>query len=769
MTYKSSRPSKRGKHSPTARRVTLAAPGRNKVKQAKIQHGRPRVAKGVRSVENYVEASLHKDATAAAQSRLGSYALETKSEFREDLIVSINPYHLSQFIFGYVTSVLSSSDSFSTPMDAYKISKYFLRNMSNPLENYDSDEITLSNWPKPLLALAASLRPRSVGNYNYIPTWDWVDDNGSRAFDSDTSMDFYLGFNYYLIRDETTNLNGYLSGNNGTPRNEYPLYMAKLMAPYNSQFDLVPVSDIDKYDCKDASAFCFSVPISQTFGLYKTSNDPLFVSCTTGSIGGYTTYYLKAVGSAGSETPVHHPWLASLRLGTQSRVDLGQAREFVNEYSRMSKFTIPCYSPPSTVGYLRNNMHIYTNQALLKQVPGVRTLQQINGKLSYLYNSDPTWQQLFSNWDVNVLGYLLLKKQLKRYSGTQIGVFFSGSQAIHSEPLYLHSGTSQLSAVKIPQQVDDLISTLSLAIIGPKSNRSIIIPWVSLLPLNETYYNITDLSVNFTGTDPKSFGPMVSASTPAGITNNRCPVNSPVVTWKRGEAFGARICNMTPPRFTGETLLDCAVTTTPGYNGISGIVSTRKINDVLSSFILNNIAAVSYLISYTNEPTTVSHVYGMKNTKYYDNKLNPTEMRLSSTDNGFVTPGTLSSNNSDNRGPDNNFVRSTLASLVPTHGEYCGPDYSAGERGAPLPKSGKYGVAPIDPLDGICKTHDEAYGRAELIKDKSERLDAIYAADQEFADSFDSLSVEDKSAYGRLAAIYFRNKPSHRAYGRRDE
>ncbi|MFY1927702.1 hypothetical protein ACOTDZ_31495, partial [Achromobacter dolens] len=71
-----------------------------------------------------------------------------------------------------------------------------------------------------------------------------------------------------------------------------------------------------------------------------------------------------------------------------------------------------------------------------------------------------------------------------------------------------------------------------------------------------------------------------------------------------------------------------------------------------------------------------------------------------------------------------------LASLVPIYGNWCGPDWSAGQRGGELSRDelvrgaafkrpGVDGTAQESPLDAMCKDHDLAYFDAKGQPDEA--------------------------------------------------
>jgi len=93
-----------------------------------------------------------------------------------------------------------------------------------------------------------------------------------------------------------------------------------------------------------------------------------------------------------------------------------------------------------------------------------------------------------------------------------------------------------------------------------------------------------------------------------------------------------------------------------------------------------------------------------------------------------------------------------LNRLIPRHGNYCGPGWTAGkdtfsEEVIPSP-DGTYLVAPVDEEDAICKRHDEAYGRAKNDPRK------VYLADEEMVNDLKSLSLDKGlSNYGASAKL----------------
>lgn len=58
-----------------------------------------------------------------------------------------------------------------------------------------------------------------------------------------------------------------------------------------------------------------------------------------------------------------------------------------------------------------------------------------------------------------------------------------------------------------------------------------------------------------------------------------------------------------------------------------------------------------------------------------------------------------------------------MGSIVRIHGNYCGPDWTAGEnisaRGYTL-RGGQFDVKPVDWLDRLCLEHDRSCGASEL-------------------------------------------------------
>lgn len=713
-------------------------------------------------------------------------------ETTEDIAVPINPYLLYQYVAGFVRSTLAASDRNQDITYAEQMAFYYFRNI------LQIETVTVSTWPRALLELGYSLRPRRCGRYNYS-----VDDtlvNGwvqALSTTANLAVAQNIGFDSIQFVAPQTAPAGFCTASSpfiSTP-GEQPI--TRWQYSHATQLDLVNVIEGASLDKGDASAFAFDVGGPQNYqGVAGFQQVAVFAQCgydTTTS----TAYYISATSAAGLETPISRPHLAKLRLGTL----MGGNNTTMFAYTgptinRIPIRTVPVVSLPGTLGYAHATKLVGSDPQM-KPVPAFNMVQAIIDRINQIATlvSTSIWGLAgggFAFSDIVVFSYSIYKHMLRKYSGAEVGCQFGKTGSAANLPDYygLHSNDSVFESVRIPENIMKLLGS-QLAYID---NLGALIPLAAL-------FDITTVSntagVTYSGTSSYGTFPVGAYSnySQRALTQN----SNIAVKWKNMERYMAQYTNMRYLSQYGPSFLDATFLLDISAAKYSGLASRRRITDLYLAQCFN----LSSCISYTNTQAQLglaNNGGGGDQLAYYDHQFKQRCRRdLSGWDvvsdvnkinalDGLVSAGISTSNFSSNTGPDNvdpnarsrpsaayesnpgsgvssddvGLLTKLRNHMVPTHGNYCGPGWTAGERhGNPEMKDGKYLVPAVDALDEECQLHDEAYKHAKGDTEK------LRNADLEFARRLAALEVHGGlSPYGHAAKHYFGQRPS---MGGRDE
>lgn len=707
--------------------------------------GSKKVIKGAKGVGSVPEKSRRRDVV----------RVEKIDESLEDVYVPINPYHLFQFIHGYFTSAMKVTDSALVGNTIPRISIAFLIYIKDPLSGYNQ------RWPKPLLELAAQLRARRVGRTAYAPNWEAVDDfyhysRTSVGWLADPAnsgvMIQYFDLNTVSASGFNPNIASTMTFDAADNRT-----IREFLIMYESYFEFHDVLRMDELDDKSGSAFAFA---SQNPSLFMSSNN---VNATSlihlSGFSGTAPLWSMAIGSVASETKITKPWVSHLKLGTNF-VGMNTPTVFPQgAFQRANVSSLSCVATPGLIGYKMANK--IKGSAILKQVPSIGILNGIVSKLETIgaQIGAPFTSALGGN-DVKLYAYCIFRRMLSQYAGSSVGLYIGEFAPRVSHPLEMHYNDEVVCGVRLPEPISDFIGAASSYYDG----EGLIIPCITLVsPAAVT------VTLSYTGTPVSDLA-----------TNTLCPtiVFRVMQKFKELEILFASYCNMRKMGNYGKSLLDTTLFVSDLK--VVGLAARRSLTQDRVSYVLTRGGAISYSVSpigTSNDMTSwasdrlhYNHTYRQTHRKDLGTSSDIPGWSIFSKYDGYVLPGTLSTNIEGNDSP------SAVPLQAPEHlmstqervvhaikdsgskalglqwGNYCGYNWSGGMRGGKPPmRDGKYLATPLSREDEACKEHDEGYFHAgrdpELVR----------AADKKFVERLDGLAKENLlSIGGKLAREYFR-------------
>jgi len=687
---------------------------------------------------------------------------------------------LFQYIYGFCTACLSGTDRPVDLNSANRAAVYYFFSMNGLLDG--NPAVSVTSWPRAMLRLYWSLRPRKVGKYNYVPDFRGVVALGPTSF---IPSDGTVGVNVYTIQSPTPDATNFLPISNVSVTAADDTALSIWHANHAERLDLVPIIGSEKLDCKDASAFSFDPN-----GLNPLTAIPSIVNgIQIVSIVGFnasTYYYMTSDSTSANETRQGDKDLAKLRLCTL----FPTAGTPIVPNQRRTKYTTECLTLPGTLGY-KHAVGKLGKDPQLKLVPGLGAINHIISKLEAFgvaTRLGAGWTNSFSQSDIIYLGYLLWKRHTRRYAGSTVGARIwnmNGISLLEADPSEVHIDDASIDILKLPENIVRAISSQSIF----NDNDGALLPLAARIDVSL----IATPVLTYSGTASYPTVTYTSLTQCTGVNNADL-----LSKLKALENSIAQYTNLVYPVFVG-SMLDTTILRNIYNTGastlVSGVVSRRALTGPFLAKVMSQIPLVSYTTSNAQKVTTVTdtqssntiydHTYKQKNRKDFSGYDSMTTLTKMCVTDGLVQPGNLTANIAGNKGPDFNLPPSPLgaprerlfegrdlpqtmkssmyklaARLVPRKGKYCGPGWTAGvETAVTDPYLGTHGyrVPPTDDEDAICKMHDEDYGRAVNSAD-------IQRADRKMVERLDKLSEEKGlSLYGYAArfAIGIKGADTH--------
>jgi hypothetical protein len=703
------------------------------------------------------------------------------NEEEEDISVNVNAQSICQYIYSVLLRPLGGVDNLVEQQNVLQMTRTIFTNFDGLPDEYGNVGL-----PRAIIRLRKALEPRKIGRYTFTTNWDNLNlvqnDIGTNGF-----LVSNCGFNapYPTGSFDTS---GFNVTTPVTPYlNEYQ--MSQILSQYSGRYDLIPYNDFVD-DRTDASAFAYSIqdPIP------STSQWGSFIAYIVGFDNSGNPLYVKQSGVAACETKIKRPDLAALRLGTQTiKCVSSVSPSSTTNSTRCPNYICKVTTTPSLSGYNSGTKRI-RGIVQLKPTPVTLAVQNILDRLeaivvhgdtsaaNVLYNK---WIATFSSNDVLVLCFNWFRAFHMQYTGAHPGTVLyqsnsNSSAVLNCNNLEYHAGSDVFTMCKVPQPIMESLGTHA-----PYMDKlGTILPWwVSFAGAGLTHNVIA--SGTYTGSSTITTIP--AAEYNSGSFNGGLAV---VTKYKSLEDLLAMYVNLNVFAKSGQSLLDCSLLVdgqSTAFGNVLGLHTRRP----LSTYILDAVRSTAGWTTYDvqNVPTSTLNfnegvnINNKEYRQYYRRDFSGFDtlggLQKSTWYDGVVNSG-QTSNISDNTGTnhpagdpifspprelsaDTQFI-SKLNRLVPRHGQYCGPGWTAGidsADGDPPLVNGKYSVEPVDVEDSICKRHDEAYALSGNDPTK------LGEADREMVSSLEKLrSAGQLSLYGNAALVAIRAK-SHLRHGDR--
>jgi len=629
-------------------------------------------------------------------------------------------------------------------------------------------------WPRALAELAWALSPRRCGQYNYSLHWTAVVSAGANASANGFQQN-NVGFVMYQYSGAT--IGGYLqeaaSQVIGTPNTD-------LINSWQDQnfatLDLVNIESMQKQDRKDdASAFAFDTSGGRAYS--STGNSTLSLVSLIGYNSG-VAQYMNVNSSAGLEVKIKRPHLAAIRVCTPiAQYGNPPFHSENTNNQRVARDLLATYSSPSTLGFQRVTPS-FRGKLQLKIVPGSGTLLAISNRIEVLANATVTnigggtWASSYGLNDINNFIVNLYKTFLKRYSGSNIGVYgvLPSGTLISPEPYERCFAVASYNSIRLPEYVQRILGAHTPFV----DKYGTLIPYVSALDVPAHAITYTGTPTYTVAPEPENFGLGVFSQV---VNFAYKPFEATMVSKENFMLYGQ----------FGKTFMDVTYLRDSTSVFVSGMISRRaQTPDFVSSCNLLNDVLTYDQVQLTatgtiGYPLEYNHSFNQHNRRMYSGF---DSIALYSNINKYdgVVVNALTSNMSDANGPDNavnsriplpapvlgsqellrsparvGIVTKWANRILPRLGKYCGPGWTAGvdtgDEDVHPDRGGKYTVAPISSEDAICKVHDEAYNAAGNDRKK------VLAADWEMVKSLRALrKAEGLSIYGYAAELAIASK-----------
>jgi hypothetical protein len=683
---------------------------------------------------------------------------QSQFEETEDVLCTVNPILLWQYLYGYIMRPLAGSDNAYEYANSLSVCATIINNWNN-LNIYFGG----IPFPKPLVRLFFALQSRRVGRTNYI-----VDYNALGLWNTYTASTGIGTQNFdrviSTVNPASYNTSGF--ANVSTWNGSFPLnYITRHFALFASYFELINFTSF-KDDPTDASAFAFDVGGAVDLADLNFGGNCMaaFAGFQNGT--GPVLSYIRQTGAAGLETKIKSPDLASIRLCTQVPCYLtpaGNSNQNSVILVRRPSFILNVDSLPSVLGYNASRHLRIPGKVQLKPVPVQQSIQNIITRLEAVFSSNTALQTQvtggtgFGQNDVIMLAIGFYKMMQRKFSGAYNGACLI-SKGVSNRGGFpeCHAGYLPFYSCRIPEFVARALGSVD----SYTDAKGTLLPFAAYIPVTGYTFTLT-----YTFTSPIT---TINTENLLGIFNGAASL---ATKYRKLEPLMAGSVNMFHQNNLGPSLLDVTTLIGTVSSYVTGLTSRRPLDDATVQQALDNVAWIGYdYVDDNNLPSTgislSSKEYRQYNRRDLSNIDSPAVIAALSVSDGIVPSG-FTSNIDNAKGTDNRMDRAEAVPLqappvqvlnllaktfsdrfLPTHGNYCGLGWTAGVHpelvGEPDSVDGQYLVQPTDPEDAICKAHDEAYLRANNDPDK------ILAADERMNSQLDELRrLRGLSAYGR--------------------